>query len=426
MESVSGAGQKGGEVLNPFVIAQQYVKSAVDALGLEPAVYEILKQPAKILEVNFPVVMDDGSIKVFTGYRAQHNTAVGPAKGGVRFHPDVSVDEVRALSMWMTFKCAILGLPYGGGKGGVICNPEQMSAGEIERLTRAYIDAIAEVIGPEKDIPAPDVNTNAQVMAWMVDEFSRLRGYNAFGVVTGKPIIIGGSEGRSEATARGVVLTVREAAKKLGMELQGARTVVQGFGNVGSVAARLAAAAGAKVIAVSEVRGGLYNPAGLDIRAVEEFKAHNGTIVGFPGAEPISNEDLLILDCDVLIPAAVENQLTAANAPHIKAKIISEAANGPTTPEADAILNERGVFIVPDILANAGGVTVSYFEWVQNLMNYYWTEDEVNQKLEASMARSFNTVYNMAVSKKVTMRQAAYMVAIKRVAEAMRVRGWLG
>jgi glutamate dehydrogenase len=414
------------ETLNPYHIVQRQIKEAVEALGVGLAAYEILKQPMRFLEVSIPVRMDDGSLKVFTGYRSQHNDALGPTKGGIRYHPGVYADEVKALSMWMTFKCALLGLPYGGGKGAIACNPKEMSKGELERLSRGFIRAIAQIVGPEKDIPAPDVYTNPQIMAWMVDEFSQLRGYNNFGLMTGKPLIIGGSLGRNEATGRGCVIVALEAARMLGIPVKGARVVVQGFGNAGSVAARLMHEAGAKVIAVNDSKGGAYNPDGLDPVAVNEYKARTGSVKGAPGTQDISNADLLALDCDILIPAALENQITSQNAGQIKAKIVSEAANGPTTPEGDEILAGRGILVIPDILASAGGVTVSYFEWVQNLQNFYWTEEEVNARLEQMMKRSFAAVYRMHQEKKVPMRQAAFMVAVDRVVQAMRVRGWLG
>ncbi|MDI6823695.1 MAG: Glu/Leu/Phe/Val dehydrogenase [Bacillota bacterium] len=414
------------ETLNPFHIVQRQIREAVDALGVEPAAYEILKQPMRFLEVSIPVRMDDGSLKVFTGYRSQHNDALGPTKGGIRYHPGVFADEVKALSMWMTFKCSLLGLPYGGGKGAIACNPKEMSKGELERLSRGFVRAIAQIVGPEKDIPAPDVYTNPQIMAWMVDEFSQLRGYNNFGLMTGKPLIIGGSVGRSEATGRGCVIVALEAARVLGIPVQGARVVVQGFGNAGSVAARLMHEAGARVIAVNDSKGGAYNPDGLDPVAVNEYKARAGSVKGAPGTRDISNADLLALECDILIPAALENQITSQNAGQVKAKIVSEAANGPTTPEGDEILAGRGILVIPDILASAGGVTVSYFEWVQNLQSFYWTEEEVNARLEQMMKRSFSAVYRMHQEKRVPMRQAAFMVAVDRVVQAMRVRGWLG
>ncbi len=410
---------------NPFLIAQQQVRNACDALKLEPAAYEILKQPLRVMEVAIPVTMDDGTVRVFPGWRSQHNDAIGPTKGGLRFHPDVYVDEVKALSMWMTFKCAVLGLPYGGGKGAIKCNPKELSQGEIERLSRGWVDKMAQVIGPEKDVPAPDVYTNPQIMAWMVDEFSKIRQYNNFGLMTGKPLIIGGSAGRSTATARGCVFVIKEAAKKLGLQIKGAKVAVEGFGNAGSFAAQLMSELGAVIVAVVDSKGGAYDPSGLDIKAVYAWKEKNGTVKGAPGTQDISNEALLTLDVDVLIPPALENQITAAIAPNVKAKIVAEAANGPTTPEADEILYKKGTFVIPDILASAGGVTVSYFEWVQNLENFYWTEEEVNSRLERMMVESFNAVHEMHSKQKVNMRSAAFMVAVNRVVQAMRVRGWL-
>ncbi|HHV79992.1 MAG TPA: Glu/Leu/Phe/Val dehydrogenase [Firmicutes bacterium] len=413
------------KTLNPFEIVQKQVFDACQALGTDPAVYEILKEPQRTLEVSIPVRMDDGSIKSFLGYRAQHNDALGPTKGGIRFHPNVYMDEVKALAMWMTFKCAVLGLPYGGAKGAVKCDPKSMSQGEIERLSRGYMRAISQIVGPEKDIPAPDVYTNPQIMAWMADEFSKMREKNVFGIITGKPLIMGGSAGRNSATARGCVFTIVQAAKRLGIDLNGARVVVQGFGNAGSFAAELMAQLGSKIIAVNDSKGAAVNPKGLDPKAVKEFKAKTGTVKGFPGSCDASNDEVLTMDCEILIPAALENQITSQNAAQVKAKIIGEAANGPTTPEADEILAKNGVLVIPDILANAGGVTVSYFEWVQNLQNFYWTEEEVNSRLERMMVAAFDAVYDMHVEKKVKMRDAAYMRAVARVAEAMKVRGWL-
>lgn len=411
--------------LNPFQIVQRQIKDAVGALGLEQSAYEILKQPQRIIEVAVPVKMDDGSVKVFMGWRSQHNDACGPAKGGLRFHPDVDMDEVRALSMWMTFKCATLGLPYGGGKGGIRVNPKELSEGEKERLSRGFVQAVAPLIGPERDIPAPDVYTNPQVMAWMTDEYSKLRGYWTPGVFTGKPPIVGGSLGRNEATGRGCVFCVREAARKLGLELKGATVVIQGFGNASTVAARLLHGMGAKIIAVSDSQGAIYSAAGFDPVAVMQHKDKTGSVANFPGTKPVTNKEFFELECDVLIPGALENQITVANAPGIRAKIIGEAANGPTTPEADAILYQQGVLVIPDILASAGGVTVSYFEWVQNLHGAIWSEEEVNTRLEQMMVRAFNEVYAMYRTQKVKMRDAAYLVAVKRVADAMRWRGWL-
>lgn len=414
------------ETLNVFEIAQQQIKDACDKLKLKPAVYEILKQPMRVMEVAIPVKMDNGTVKVFSGYRSQHNNALGPAKGGLRFHPTITLDEAKALSMWMTFKSAVVGLPYGGGKGGVRCNPKELSEGEKERLSRGFIQAIAPIIGPEKDIPAPDVYTNAQVMAWMMDEFSKLKGYNNFGVITGKPLIIGGSIGRSEATARGCCFVIREAAAKLGINIKGARVVIQGFGNAGSIAARIMHDMGAKIIAVNDSRSGIYNHNGVDPYEVIDHKEKTGQVAGFPGTTEISNAELLALECDVLIPAAMENQITEENVADIKAKIIGEAANGPTTPEADKVLYKNNILVLPDILASAGGVTVSYFEWVQNLQNFYWTEEEVNTRLEQKMVAAFNNVHSISKEYKVDMRSAAYMAAVKHLADAMEIRGWLG
>jgi glutamate dehydrogenase len=413
------------KTLNVFEIVQGQIKEACDALGLEPAVYEILKQPQRFMEVAIPVPMDDGSVKVFPGFRSQHNDAIGPTKGGLRFHPDVYADEVKALSMWMTFKCACIGLPYGGGKGAIKVDPRLLSKGELERLSRGWVREMAQIIGPEKDIPAPDVYTNAQIMAWMVDEFAKIRQYNALGLMTGKPIILGGSLGRNSATARGCVFTIREAAKKLGIDLSKATVAIQGYGNAGSFAAELIAAYGTKVIAVNDTRGGAYNPDGIDPVAIAKFKDKTRSVVGFPGTKNITSDELLTLDVDILVPAAFENQITSANCANVKAKIIGEAANGPTTPEADEVLYKNGLLVLPDILASAGGVTVSYYEWVQNNYGYYWSEEEVNTHLEADMVKAFNAIYDMHQKKNVPMRQAAYMVAIQRVYEAMKVRGWL-
>jgi glutamate dehydrogenase len=413
------------ELLNPYAIVRRQIAEAVEALRLEEAVYEILKQPMRFIEVAVPVHMDDGSTRIFTGYRSQHNDALGPTKGGIRFHPGVTPDEVKALSMWMTIKCSLMGLPFGGGKGGIVCNPKELSQRELEGLSRGYIHAISLLVGPEKDVPAPDVYTNPQIMAWMMDEFSHVRQQNAFGLITGKPLVLGGSRGRSEATGRGCVETVKTAMRKLGLRIEDSTTVVQGFGNAGSVAARLMHEAGSRVIAVSDSRGGVYNPRGLDPRAVAHHKEETGSVVGFPGGEDIGNDELLTLECDVLIPAALENQITADNADRVRAKIVAEAANGPTTPEAEEILFRRGVFDIPDVLANAGGVTVSYFEWVQNLYSWYWSEEEVNERLAQMMNRAFENVYAVRQQQRTTMRRAAYMVAVGRVAEAMRLRGWL-
>jgi glutamate dehydrogenase (NAD(P)+) len=367
--------------------------------------------------------MDDGSVQVFTGYRVQHNLGRGPAKGGIRYHQDVSLDEVKALAMWMTWKCAVVGIPYGGGKGGVIVDPKQLSQKELEGLTRRFFTEIEVLVGPEKDIPAPDVNTNAQIMAWMMDTYSMHAGYTVPGVVTGKPISLGGSEGRNEATARGCVYTVVEAARHLGMDLTTSTVAVQGFGNAGSIAAKLMTQEGSTVVAVSDSTAGIRNMAGLDIDRVLAWKKEHGTVKGFPGSEDITNHEVLETQCDVLIPAALENQITSANAHEIKAKIVAEAANGPTTPEADAILFDRGIFLIPDILCNAGGVTVSYFEWVQDLNRDHWTEDEVNEKLKVIMVKAFAEVLDQAQKEGVNMRTGAYLNAVQRVADATAMRG---
>ncbi|SFE22453.1 glutamate dehydrogenase (NAD) [Thermoanaerobacter thermohydrosulfuricus] len=359
------------ESLNPLIIAQKQIKNACDLLGLEESVYELLKEPMRILEVSIPVQMDDGTVKVFKGYRSQHNDALGPTKGGIRFHPDVTLDEVKALSMWMTFKCGVVGLPYGGAKGGVVVNPKELSNDELQRLSRGYIRAIVSIIGPNKDIPAPDVNTNMQIMAWMVDEYNKIIGYNSPAVITGKPLIYGGSKGRTAATGYGVALMAREAVKRLQMDFKNCTSAVQGFGNVGSYTALNLHRLGAKIVAVSDVYGGIYNKDGIDVEKLVEHVNKTGTVCNFEGTTSITNEELLTMNVDILALAALENQITSANAPDVKAKIICEGANGPTTPEADKILAEKGVFVVPDILANSGGVIVSYFEWVQNLMNYY-------------------------------------------------------
>lgn len=413
------------DAYNPLKVVQLQIKEAADALGLDPRIHELLKEPSRVLEVSIPVKMDDGTVKVFKGWRSQHATALGPAKGGLRYHPDVCLDEVKALSMWMTFKCGVVGLPYGGGKGGIAVDPRKLSTRELEQLTRGFIQGIAPVIGPEKDIPAPDVYTTPQIMGWIMDEFSKLHGHNVPGVVTGKPVIIGGSLGRDKATARGCSFVIREAAKRLGISMKGARVAIQGYGNAGSFAATLLADLGGKIIAVSDSKGGIYNANGLDPQAVIDFKSKTGTVVGFPGSKEITNRELLTCDCDILVPAAYENQIDAAVAAEVKAKIIGEAANGPTTPEGNEVLFKRGVLVIPDILASAGGVTVSYFEWVQNLMSFYWSEEEVNERLERMMVNAFNQCYDMHVSKKVDMRLAAYMVAINRIAEAIKLRGWI-
>ncbi len=413
--------------LNPFKIAQRQLDKAAKIMKLDPAIHAILREPMRIYEVNIPVKMDDGSVKIFKGFRVHHNDARGPVKGGIRFHPDETLDTVKALSMWMTWKTSVVNVPYGGAKGGIIVDPEKLSKGELERLSREYIRAIARFIGPEKDIPAPDVNTNPQIMAWMVDEYSKIVGYNAFGVITGKPLEIGGSQGRTEATARGGAYVLREAAKKINLDLSKARVAIQGNGNVGGYAHKVIAEMfGSKVVAISDVNGGIYNENGIDYYAIQEYKAKNkGTISGFPGAKAITNKELLELNVDVLIPAAIENQITGENADKIKAKIVLELANGPCTPEADEILFKKGILQVPDILANAGGVTVSYFEWVQNINGYYWTEEEVYQRLDQWMTKAFWDTVKMADNYKVEPRMGAYIVAVKRVADAIKVRGWV-
>ena len=393
------------------------------AINLDPGIYEILRKPKRSLIVSIPIKMDDGSIKVFTGYRVQHNLTRGPAKGGIRYHPDVTLDEVKALAMLMTFKCAVVGIPFGGAKGGIVCDPKKMSEGELERLTRRYTSEIVSIIGPEKDIPAPDVNTNPKVMAWIMDTYSMDVGYSVPGVVTGKPVSIGGSLGRSAATARGVMYTIFNAAKALGFDPLSQRFVIQGFGNVGGNLARLLFQEGCRIIAVSDIEGGIYNPKGLDPIKVSKTLKEFGSVIHFKDADKITNDELLTLNCDILVPAALEDQITEDNADKVKARLIAEAANGPTTPIADKILEDKGIFVIPDILANAGGVTVSYFEWVQGLQFYFWSEREVNLKLRDIMEKAFENVYRISREKKVSMRKAALMLAIERVAEATRIRG---
>jgi glutamate dehydrogenase (NAD(P)+) len=409
--------------LDLFDVAVEQFNIAADVIGLEDDMRRILSHCQRELIVNFPVEMDDGSVQVFTGYRVQHNSGPGPTKGGIRYHKSVSLPEVKALAMWMTWKCAVVGLPFGGAKGGVTVNPKLLSQSELQNLTRRYAAEISVMIGPNKDIPAPDVNTNPQVMAWLMDTYSMNIGYSVPGVTTGKPLALGGSAGRSEATGRGCVFAVIEAAKELHIPIEGSRTVVQGFGNAGSVAAKLMSEIGSTVIAVSDSKGGIFNPSGLDLREVEMHKDRTGTVVGFVNAENVTNEELLELDCDILIPAAMENQIGAHNAPRIKARLIAEAANGPTSPEADKILLDRGVFLLPDIFANAGGVTVSYFEWVQALQAFPWTETQVNERLKQIMSASFQAVYETSKKYNVHMRTAALARAITRVAEFTRLRG---
>jgi glutamate dehydrogenase len=407
---------------NPYEAALKQLDLAAEKLNLDPGIHELLKHPIRTLIVNIPVVMDDGNIRVFTGYRVQYNDALGPTKGGIRYYPDLTMDEVTALAAWMTWKTAVTGLPLGGGKGGIRCNPKEMSKAELERLTRGYVRAFARFIGPFTDVPAPDVYTTAEMMAWIMDEYSEIVGYPAFGVVTGKPINVGGSLGRSEATSRGLMYTVVEAAKHLGINLKGATVAVQGYGNVGYHAASLLHEIGCKITAVSDSKGGAYNPDGLNPVKVLEHKNRAGSVVDYSGSNFLTNEQLLELDCDILVPAALENQITKANAANIKARILAEGANGPVTPEADGILFKKGVFVIPDILANSGGVIVSYFEQVQNQMNYYWTEEEVQGKLRDIITKAFNNVLNMSKQHNVNMRVAAYMLAVKRVAEALMAR----
>ncbi|MEX1158709.1 MAG: Glu/Leu/Phe/Val dehydrogenase [Thermomicrobiales bacterium] len=406
-----------------FDVAVEQFNIASDVIGLDDDMRRILSVCKRQFTVNFPVEMDDGSVQVFTGHRVHHNSGPGPTKGGIRYHPDVTIEEVKALAMWMTWKCAVVGLPYGGAKGAVTCNPKLMSQNELQNLTRRFTSEISGIIGPNRDIPAPDVNTNPQIMAWIMDTYSMHHGYSIPGVVTGKPLILGGSEGRSEATGRGTVFTVQEAAAKIGMNLAGSTCVVQGFGNAGSVAARLMWELGSKVVGVSDSTGGIQNPNGLNIAAVIAHKAKTGTVVGFSEAENCTNAELLELECDILIPAAMEEVITEENAGRIKARLIAEAANGPTTPEADRILYDRGIVVAPDILANAGGVTVSYFEWVQALQAFPWTEVEVNERLLRIMTRAFSAVYETAQRYNVHMRTAALALAIQRVADFTRVRG---
>jgi glutamate dehydrogenase (NAD(P)+) len=411
------------EVQNIWAVAQAQFDAAAEQLDLDPGLRRVLRVPQRELTVNFPVTKDDGHVEVFTGFRIQHNVSRGPAKGGIRYHQDVTRDEVAALAMWMTWKCAVVNIPYGGGKGGVIVDPKKLSMRELEGLTRRFTTEISPLIGPDRDIPAPDVNTNAQVMAWMMDTFSMHRGYTIPGVVTGKPIAIGGSLGRNEATARGAVYTLHQASKALNLPLSGARVSIQGYGNAGSIAADLLAAEGALIIAVSDSSGGIYNPKGLDPTRVSGWKREHGTVVGFPGADAVSNTEILELDCEILVPAALENQITESNAPRIRARIVAEAANGPTTPQADQVLYDRGVFVIPDILCNAGGVTVSYFEWVQDMQSFFWTEARINESLHEIMDRAFESVHAMSERHAVDMRTAAYMVAVARVAEATTLRG---
>lgn len=412
------------EKINPFEVALTQLEEASKILNLEKGMLEILSNPKRILTVSIPTRMDDGSIKVFTGYRSQHNDARGPHKGGIRYHPDVTLDEVKALSMWMTWKCAIANIPYGGGKGGIICNPKQMSENELERMTRRFAYLIADIIGPYRDIPAPDVYTGGKEMAWIMDTYSALKGnYVQPEVITGKPIAIGGSLGRNEATGRGLAYTVREAAKKMEIDMKQATFVVQGFGNAGQFSSKLVEEQGAKMIAASDSQGAIIKTDGISVDALMEFKRETGSIVGFGDAKSITNDELLETECTILIPAALENQITKNNADKIKTQIIAEAANGPTTPEADEILFKKDILVIPDVLANGGGVTVSYFEWLQNLRRDYWTEEEVNKRLDINITKSFYDVYDTHTKYKVDMRKAATLLAVKRVVEAINIRG---
>jgi len=411
------------EELNPFQIARQQFNRAADYLDLDASTRNVLSSPKRQLIVSIPVKMDGGDVQVFEGYRVQHNIARGPCKGGIRYHPNVTLDEVKALASWMTWKCATVNIPYGGGKGGVICDPKSLSQNELERLTRRYAFEIAPIIGPDRDIPAPDVYTDEQTMAWIMDTISMVRGHTELGVVTGKPISLGGSHGRAEATARGCLYALREACRVKNMELKGARVAVHGFGNAGANIARLVAADGAKVIAVCDSKAGLYSESGIDVTAVQRHKDETKSLAGFPGAKEMSPEDIIGVDCDILLPSALENAITLANVGRVKAKIIAELANGPTTPGADRVLEDQGVFLVPDILANAGGVTVSYYEWVQDQYSFFWSEKQINETLEQTMSKAFNEVHETAERHGTDMRTGAYILAVDRVAEATKVRG---
>ncbi|GIO22600.1 Glu/Leu/Phe/Val dehydrogenase [Oceanobacillus sp. J11TS1] len=413
--------QENTDVLNSTL---SIVETALNKLGYPEEVFELLKEPLRMLTVRIPVRMDDGHVKVFTGYRAQHNDAIGPTKGGIRFHPDVTETEVKALSIWMSLKAGIVDLPYGGAKGGIICDPREMSFKELEALSRGYVRAVSQIVGPTKDIPAPDVFTNSQIMAWMMDEYSKIDKLNNPGFITGKPIVLGGSHGRESATAKGVTIALNEAAKKKGIDINGARVVIQGFGNAGSFLSKFLHDAGAKVVAISDAYGALHDPNGLDIDYLLDRRDSFGTVTKLFD-NTITNKELFELDCDIIVPAAVENQITRDNAHNIKASIIVEAANGPTTMEATKILTDKDVLIVPDVLASAGGVTVSYFEWVQNNQGFYWSEEEIDRRLHEIMIKSFNNIYNVSKTRKIDMRLAAYMVGVRKMAEASRFRGWV-
>ena len=408
---------------NPYKMALEQLRIAAEIMDLDSNIHETLKYPKRSLLVSVQVRLDDGSVKIFKGYRVQHSDARGPYKGGIRYHPDVTLDEVKALAMWMTWKCAVIDIPLGGAKGGVACNPKELSIGEIERITRRYTTMIMDIIGPYRDVPAPDVYTNPQVMAWILDTYSQITGYSVLPVVTGKPLSLGGSEGRFEATSRGLSYAVIEAVKDLNMDLKGMKVAVQGFGNVGMHAAKFLHEEGCKIVGVSDSKGGIYNPDGLNPLKAFEYKKETGSVIGLEGCKDITNEELLELDCDILVPAALENQLTEKNAPNIKAKIVAEGANGPTTPAANKILYEKGVLVVPDILANAGGVTVSYFEWVQNLGREHWSEKEVNKMLNRKMVKGFDDVFDTSKEYEINMKTAAMVLGVNRVAEAIKTLG---
>ena len=411
------------EDLNPFRIAMRQFDTAAEKYGLEAGLREVLRRPRRALSLSLPVKMDDGTIHVFDGFRVQHNNSRGPCKGGIRYHPEVTIDEVKALASWMTWKCATVNIPFGGAKGGIACDPKHLSKNELERLTRRYAYEISPIIGPDRDIPAPDVYTDSQVMAWIMDTYSMTHGSSTPGVVTGKPTFLGGSFGRNEATARGCVFVLRAACHVLGIKIEQATAAIQGFGNAGSIAAELIARDGVRIIAVSDSRGSILNRSGFDLNALAQHKASTGSVLNFPGAEAITTEQLLELDCDILIPAALENQITMENAHNIRARIVAEAANGPTTPDADVVLHKKGIMVIPDILANAGGVTVSYFEWVQDLQELFWDEDDVNRRLEKIMVKAFDDVHWTAKKYNTDMRTGAYILAIDRVATATRSRG---
>jgi glutamate dehydrogenase (NAD(P)+) len=409
--------------ISPLDVALEQLHIVAEKMDLDPGIHEFLKHPKRVLIVSVPVRRDNGEITVFMGCRVQHNDARGPFKGGIRYHPNVTVDEVTALAMWMTWKCAVVDIPYGGAKGGVTCNPKELSMREVQGITRRFTTMLLEVIGPYRDVPAPDVYTDGQTMAWIMDTYSQYKGYRVPEVVTGKPIIVGGSEGRIEATSLGVVFCIREAAKHLNMTLKGSTVVVQGFGNVGWNAANILHHLGCKIIAVSDSRGGIYNQNGLVPQKVYDYKEKSGSVVGFADTKTVSNEESLELECDILVPAALENQITKANADKIMAKILAEAANGPTTPNADRILDEKGIFLIPDVLANSGGVASSYFEWVQNLTREHWTIEDTNKKLETKMVKAFNDVYDISKKEKTDMRNGALILGVGRVAEAIKTLG---